>query len=272
MPPWNPSQWLLSPVFAPLHALIAQLPDKCFPAIDDLNDVLSGCSEPIVTAGGAPLTFAAPIDNPDYEWSIYTTGAIPTRPDNLHDLFNALVWLTFPQTKAAINALHVSYLQSGGSHPASGRRGTARDVLTLLDESGAIIACREPALAQLLREFRWKALFWEQRAALQNKLQCCVFGHNIYERAVTPYIGLTAKALIIPVTEEFFMQPRQAQNHYLDTQLAAGLNSGRWLDSTRHLYPFPLLGMPGWWPETHHAGFYDNTEYFRIARRQKKND
>ncbi|MEY3669064.1 MAG: hypothetical protein RL258_459, partial [Pseudomonadota bacterium] len=36
-----------------------------------------------------------------YERHIVETGEIPTR-DNLHDRYNALVWLTFPQTKAAL--------------------------------------------------------------------------------------------------------------------------------------------------------------------------
>jgi hypothetical protein len=266
---WNPAQLLISPLFTPLHALIAQLPDKRFPSVDDLNRLLSERSEKVMTGSGAIVKFAAPVKNIDYELFIYPTGIIPTRPDNLHDLFNALVWLAFPRTKATINALHVSYIRAGSDQPGAGRRGTARDVLTLLDESGTIIACRDPVLVQLLRDFRWKTLFWEQRAALQANLRCCVFGHNIYERAVTPYIGLTTKVLIIDVTDAFFSQSQQQQNGYIDALLAACLRNSQWLESTRHLHPFPLLGMPGWWPDNDKAGFYENTEYFRIARRQK---
>ena len=73
-----------------------------------------------------------------YEPRCYLTGEVQTRANNWHDLFNALVWLTFPKTKAVLNARHYHALTveeiASGSH-----RGAVRDVNTLLDESGVIV-------------------------------------------------------------------------------------------------------------------------------------
>jgi len=52
-------------------------------------------------AGYGKLPFEA-----QYEPRCYLKGEVPTRAHNWHDLFNALVWLTFPATKAVINARH----------------------------------------------------------------------------------------------------------------------------------------------------------------------
>lgn len=73
---------------------------------------------------------------------------MPTRTHNWHDLFNALVWLTFPGTKTTINARHYhalidAMLDKGAADAAQAaprsKRGSVRDVNTLLDESGVVV-------------------------------------------------------------------------------------------------------------------------------------
>ena len=49
-----------------------------------------------------------PASDPYYEVHLFETGQVQTRPDNRHDLFNALAWLAFPRTKARINAMHAA--------------------------------------------------------------------------------------------------------------------------------------------------------------------
>src|SRR5690606_22838839 len=39
-----------------------------------------------------------------YEGSIHLRGVVPTRPRCWHDLFNMLVWATFPTAKRALSA------------------------------------------------------------------------------------------------------------------------------------------------------------------------
>ena len=81
---------------------------------------------------------------------LFESGCVQTRPDSLHDLFNALAWLAFPRTKARINAMHAAEIPR-----EQGRRGRLRDLLTILDEGGAVV-CAPPPLADLVRNFRWK--------------------------------------------------------------------------------------------------------------------
>jgi hypothetical protein len=66
---------------------------------------------------------------------------VPSRERNWHDLFNALTWLAFPATKAALNAVHQTTLLPGlQSFARVGRRH-------LFDESGLVLAGEDDRLA-----------------------------------------------------------------------------------------------------------------------------
>src|SRR5947209_19281554 len=94
------------------------------------------------TASGRPLRFVPPGKRRGaYELRVHDTGRVETRPENLHDWFNALCWLAFPRTKARINALHAASIPS-----ESGQRGRLRDLLTICDERGGIVVCADEAL------------------------------------------------------------------------------------------------------------------------------
>ena len=57
-----------------------------------------------------PLKFVPQSDLPAdvaYETFISVSGSVPTR-DNLHDFFNALVWLSYPRIKVQLNALQAA--------------------------------------------------------------------------------------------------------------------------------------------------------------------
>ena len=67
-------------------------------------------------ASGQPLRFVPQDQLPEgraYEEFIGATGCVPTR-DNLHDFFNALVWLTFPRIKQQLNALQSAQIALAG--------------------------------------------------------------------------------------------------------------------------------------------------------------
>ena len=81
-----------------------------------------------------------------YECRIWDSGEVETRPDNWHDFFNALVWLSFPQTKIAVSAAHMRAMQTPGE-----ARGTTRDALTHFDECGIAVLSTRPELLDLLR-------------------------------------------------------------------------------------------------------------------------
>ena len=67
------------------------------PALDYLNEQAGRLQ--IVTGGCHPLRFALPESHVDYELQAYRSGVVSTRPDNWHDAFNALVWLSFQRAK-----------------------------------------------------------------------------------------------------------------------------------------------------------------------------
>ena len=54
-----------------------------------------------------------------YEKFIFDTRQVPTR-DNLHDLFNGLCWLRFPETKRCLNALQAAQIARSGVQPLRG--------------------------------------------------------------------------------------------------------------------------------------------------------
>src|SRR5450759_612390 len=106
-----------------------------------LNACATSCAEPPCTDTGAAIHFVAPaaaVSAADYETQILRTGAVPTRPGNRHDAFNALCWIAFPGFKRACNALHAVHVER--ARPAAAApRGPVRDALTLADESGEIV-------------------------------------------------------------------------------------------------------------------------------------
>jgi hypothetical protein len=55
-----------------------------------------------------------------YEAHIFQTRSVPTR-DNLHDFFNGLVWLAFPQAKRRLNALQAAEIERMVSGPCAVR-------------------------------------------------------------------------------------------------------------------------------------------------------
>ena len=262
-PVWNRWDLLAAPPFATLAPLLAQLPEDYFPTLAQLNRV---CAErEVVSGSGLPLEFVpqeAKTDEP-YETRVYSRGKVLTRGNNWHDLFNALIWITFPRSKAEINRHHYKEMLA---HQAQGKRGTPRDVLTLFDEGGMIVLCSESELGELLRNFKWKELFWQRRAEVVASMRFFVFGHAIYEKALQPYKGMTAKTVIFDVSERELERPLPQQLAALDARLARYFSEPRALEATEAYSPLPLLGIPGWTADSEDARYYDDEQHFRPGR------
>ncbi|HLP99040.1 MAG TPA: DUF3025 domain-containing protein [Sideroxyarcus sp.] len=273
---WDKQSLLGMLAYAPLHPAISHLGEDRFPTLHDCNALLAAHQPAIAVHSGLPLRFVAqeygklPFEA-QYEPRCYLKGEVATRADNWHDLLNALVWLTFPQAKAAINRRHYLALTEGhGKGGPASQRGAVRDTNTLLDESGVIVACADTELAGLLRDFRWKELFWHRRVQVQASMGFYLFGHGLYEKALRPYIGMTGQGLILPVEQAFFTWPLPQRLAHLDAALATYLAAPEHCNSTRELTPVPLLGVPGWTADNEKAGYYDNTRYFRPARAERR--
>lgn len=195
-----------------------------------------------------------------YECRIWENGEVATRPDNWHDFFNALVWLTFTQTKVAVSACHVEAMTAPGE-----ARGRIRDALTHFDECGIVVLSSQPELLDFLRSFEWKKLFVERREEVKRNMRFVIFGHATYEQLLQPFRGLTAKAVLYEVSEDWLRMPEAAQVAAIDTLLAADLASGRY-QRPRDFQPLPLLGIPGVTPDSEDPAYYDDTWQFRPGR------
>ncbi len=260
-PHWDRDALAASPRFAALHPLIAQLPADRAPTLDELNALAA--SRGLVNADGRAVRFVRTEGPLEYETHVHATGEVPTRDASWHDLFNALAWLAFPAAKAAINRLHAAH-RAGGA----GGRGTVRDVLTLFDEDGLVMATAEATLADRLRGFRWRELFVEHRAEVIRDVRFLGFGHALHEKLLAPFRGLTAKVLVVDADVRMLHGPEDALLAHVDAAVATMLNDASLLASTRSLAPLPVQGIPGWWAANEDPSFYDDTGQFRSGRRK----
>lgn len=207
-----------------------------------------------------------------YEARLYQRGELEVREGEWHDVLNVLAWLSYPRTKAALNERHVeaALAEPDGAVTVRGRnRGRVRDALTVLDESGAIVVSSDAGLVDDLRAFRWKRLFWERRAEVIASMGTYLFGHGLLEKALNPYVGVTAHALTIVTPNGILTEPLERQIEQVDVLAAAQVRTASALGTPQSLAPLPLLGVPGWWPDNEREDFYDNTDYFRPGRRSR---
>lgn len=266
---WSPQELLRTPLFFPLHPVLAHFSNGKFPTLPDWNRMLAAHYPGISVHSGQRLRFVAQEQGrlgfeSQYEPRCYLNGEVQTRENNWHDLFNALVWLTFPKSKAAINERHYQALRS--AHDGHSQRGKVRDMATLLDESGVIVVSANKKLSALLSGFQWKELFWQHRQQLADEMGFYVFGHGLYEKALQPYIGMTGQGLVLDVEPVFFSWPLSARLAHVDERVAEYLADPLHCRSTRELQPVPLLGVPGWIADNEQAEYYDNAAYFRPGR------
>ena len=264
---WNPDFAVQSPVFAPLLAAARELGGTAWPGCADFNRLLAARGAPVVTAGGQQLRFVEQTTRPvtfadRYEPRIFLRGEVQFRPGAWHDVFNALVWLTFPRVKAALNARHYRALLH--QHAAGTRdRGPAQDALTLFDESGVIVVTCDVTLAELLARHAWKVIFWHSRAEVTANMRFHVMGHGLYVKMLQPFVGVTGRGIVCEVPAALLALPLCSQLPEIDSLLAAQIGDSGRVSATRELMPVPLLGIPGWCPENEAATYYDNTRYFR---------
>lgn len=219
---------------------------------------------------GLPIHFVPQSDLPPgmaYEAFIGKTGAVPTRA-NLHDLFNALVWLTFPRIKVQLNRLQSAEIARASlASVVSDRRGKLRDGATIFDENAALFVTALPSLTSQLQAHEWQTIFLQQRTGFLQSAEVCLFGHALMEKLVSPYKAITAHAWTISVDQAFFVKSPEARRAILDELVAAEIADGLATSDFSHL---PILGVPDWWPEQDEA-FYADVSVFRPKRRVSLN-
>lgn len=223
------------------------------------QSVASGAAlhQALNAAQDAPVRFVSQSALPDgeaYESFIFRTGQCPTR-EGLHDFFNGLCWMHFPEIKKKLNRLQAAEIAQAGVQQV---RGPVRDALTLFDENAAFLLAPQ-ALWDALVARDWRRLFVDLRP-LWQQAQLVLFGHALLEKLVFPRKPITAHV--------YRAQP--AINSIagslagLDAWVAADLSAEKL--AGKPFAPLPVLGVPGWWAENENFSFYDDSLVFRPRR------
>lgn len=155
------------PWCAPLRPAADALRDLAdWPSLDALNDRLDAHVNP---AGLAPVRFAASAPRSRrakrrelaelYDVRIHREGLVATRVANPHDLFNALVWASFPRAKRALaRRQHDAHVRRLGADARRlpNARSREQDTLAMIDEGGVICAAAGRVLfGHALYEHLW---------------------------------------------------------------------------------------------------------------------
>jgi hypothetical protein len=152
-----------------------------------------------------------------YEGRIVEAHEVPTRPDDWHDLFNALAFCAFPRAKWALHERQYR-IYAGRLSPSAtrlpGARTREQDALALFDEGGLLVSVQPEARALVPDDP--DELDRALSALVQRGLAWAVpFGHALYEHLVA---GL---------------EPPLAYAHvlHLASPHADPARSGRWLET-----------------------------------------
>jgi hypothetical protein len=158
-----------------------------------------------------------------------------------------------------LNAIHL-----GAAHAsAAGARGHARDAATLLDESGLLVACADPALVDLWRSHAWREAFLDRRLRLARALRFVVIGHGVLAKCAAPFRAITAKALVLLLDVAALPSDPVALVPALDRAAAACLAATGAALAPEDLLPLPIAALPGWDTENLGAQLYDDVSVFR---------
>lgn len=227
----------------------------------------AACAQDLHNHRGLPINFVPQASLPPqiaYEAFISATGGVPTR-ENLHDFFNALVWLSFPRIKVRLNALQAAEIEKSSGIPREGRRGHIRDAATIFDENAALLVVREVEWIEALRAHRWRDVFVARREAFERDCEVWLFGHALMEKLVNPYKAITAHAWPLIAENAFFGMSLQDRRAWLDATVTRQLTNGL---VTSDFTPLPVLGIPWWW-KGQNDEFYADGNVFRQPRSRR---
>jgi Protein of unknown function (DUF3025) len=209
-----------------------------------LLDALNVASAPHVRVSAGRIRFVDPAQQPAgeaYEAFVARTACVPTR-NNLHDFFNALVWLAWPAWKRRLNELQAEQIGCSG---VAATRGPVRDALTLFDENAALLQA-PPALVEALLS-RDRVNLFVTRRAMWADARITLFGHALLEKLTQPRKAITAHVWVLPEA--------------VDASQPCGLTAERL--AGKPFLPLPVLGVPSWWPGNEDTAFYDDKAVFR---------
>ncbi len=129
-----------------------------------------------------------------YDGQIVTRAVVPSREENLHDLFNMVAWRAFPRAKTALHRRQYAALcEALGDAPRTtlpNRRLPIQDRLTLLDEASFVLPV--PPTWDLARPLTREDVAGELAPRL------IPFGHGLVEFLYDGHAG-DGRGFVVPV-------------------------------------------------------------------------
>ncbi len=239
------------PVFNDVAGCLSWTESEQWPSVESLN---SSCETLVHTYTGKPLVFERQTaellnDGMHYEQRIYQRGLIATRENNWHDLFNAMMWLKYPDIKSALNSRQWSDIEQHGLKT----RTPSQCAMTLFDEAGAIVTM-PTIMLECWKRHDWHGLFIEHADAWRSgQAQVAVFGHALLDHALVTETLLVAKCIVREEKRDLDICVRQ---------VADTVHAGKCLLANSELRTLPLCGIPGWHSASDSAQFVSTAACF----------
>jgi hypothetical protein len=195
-----------APAFRATRAVLGPLlAAGCWPTLSELSQLTDMRCE---QDQGVPRRRGERLRADLYDARIAQRGVLPTRPNNWHDLFNAVTWAAFPYAKRALHARQYRRLCERVPERFErlpGERTTEQSALTQVDEGGLLIALPEPRFSQaaeLLTE-RLQQLSLARTPLTQAHLaplgaSARIFGHALHEHLALGARVPRAAVLLLP--------------------------------------------------------------------------
>lgn len=135
-----------------------------------------------------------------YEPRIFLSAEVNTRAENWHDFFNALIWYTFPKTKAALNMRQFIAFDENTNFPwisAQKSRLSEQDIMTMFDEGGCIMI------------------------TIGDEKIPYLFGHAIYEGIFFGIEDLSTLTIDIEMEKDFLSLEMKSQLELIDNKVSS---------------------------------------------------
>jgi hypothetical protein len=133
-----------------------------------------------------------------YDARITCSREVPCLNQSYHDLFNALMFKSFPRAKRALHARQYEALTvwvEAGTARLPGRRTREQDALTLFDEGGSVVLCPSHSQGEFARGG------WLPLCEAGAKSRLVLFGHALFEHLTEGQVGLRSSARVLFVPE-----------------------------------------------------------------------
>lgn len=130
-----------------------------------------------------------------YDGRIALRSEVPCLGACFHDLFNVLVWASFPRSKRALHGRQYRALREwlpAGASLLPGRRTREQDALTVFDEGGSVVLLSQTAAAA------WRhALAQGSSGVPLPDASCLLFGHALMEHVLHGLPTVRSSALVL---------------------------------------------------------------------------